>query len=148
MRKFSLIFALLGVLGSFLVAVPAQAVGIGNEGCTPGYWKNHTENWQEVEAGTLLTAEGFDPESTSDSATFLDALNYKGGSGLSGAEQILLRAAAAAYLNAIHDGLAYPLRRGQIVMQVNAAIDTGSRAKILKLATKLDNMNNLGCPLN
>jgi hypothetical protein len=33
------------VLASVLVGAPAHAENIGNERCTPGYWKNHTSNW-------------------------------------------------------------------------------------------------------
>ena len=148
MRKFSILFMLLGILGSLFVAAPAQAVGTGNEGCTPGYWKNHTDNWEEAGPNTLLTARGFDPDYTSESVTFLQALNYTGGPGLAGAERILLRAAAAAWLNAVHDGLGYPLGRHKIVAMVNAAIDTGSRAEMLRVAAYLDGLNNSDCPLN
>jgi len=148
MRKFSIVSMLLGVLGSLLFAIPAQATGTGVNGCTPGYWKNHTSNWEEVAASTPLVNRGFDPDYTSASATFLQALRYQGGSTLAGAEQILLRAGAAAYLNAVHDDVGYPLTRVQINTMVNNAIDSGSRAKILEVAAYLDRLNNAGCPLN
>ncbi len=51
-------------------------------------------------------------------------------------------------LNAAHDGLGYPLRRGQIIRSVNAALASGDRTRILELARELDRMNNLGCPLS
>ncbi len=40
--------------GSLAVATPASATNIGQEGCTPGYWKNHTENWEEYSPSTSL----------------------------------------------------------------------------------------------
>ena len=41
---------ILGAVSAALVGgmMPqAGAVNIGNEGCTPGYWKNHQDNWEE-----------------------------------------------------------------------------------------------------
>jgi hypothetical protein len=82
-------------------------------------------------------------------ATFGEALRLRGGSGLDGATQILLRAAVAATLNAAHEGLGYPLRRrgedGSFAM-VNEALASGDREAILELARYLDSLNNLGCP--
>jgi hypothetical protein len=152
-----------GLLSTTGVALagPAQAVNIGNEGCTPGYWKNHPESWQEAgraAPNTPLTydhpstafppfAPTFDLDGDGDADTFLDALNYKGGSGVAGAERILLRAAVAAWLNAAHEGVGYPLRRAALVAEVNAAIESGDRQTMLALAAELDRLNNLGCPL-
>jgi hypothetical protein len=49
MRKGIATAVVLGLLSTtgVTLAGPAQAVNIGNEGCTPGYWKNHTSNWEE-----------------------------------------------------------------------------------------------------
>jgi hypothetical protein len=137
------------------VAGPAQAVNIGNEGCTPGYWKNHMDNWEEYSPGTVV-GDVFEFSGT-DAAiaayadtTFAQALRLQGGSGLDGATRILLRAAVAATLNAAHEGLGYPLRRGGtdgIFAMVNEALASGDRATILELARYLDSLNNLGCPL-
>jgi hypothetical protein len=146
---------------SAMLITPANAVNTGNEGCTPGYWKNHPESWQEASRAapnTPLTydhpstafppfAPTFDLDGDGDADTFLDALNYKGGSGLAGAERILLRAAVAAWLNAAHEGLGYPLRRAEFVAEVNAAIASGDRQTMLELAARLDRLNNLACPL-
>ncbi|QCC78503.1 hypothetical protein [Nocardioides daphniae] len=75
---------------------------------------------------------------------------------MAGAELILARAAAAAYLNAAHEGLGYPWRRwetgldgrGPLIATVRAALASGDRATILDLASRLDADNNLGCPLS
>lgn len=154
-----LITALLSALG--LAFVPAQANVVGNEGCTPGYWKTHPDNWFENvdEFGNFT-----DPISTSKplapalvpadhrlaDTTFLEALSFQGGPGVEGAEEILLRAAVAAWLNASHEGLGYPLRRGELRTMVYAALASGDRGTILELATYLDGLNNspYGCPLN
>ena len=42
----------------------------------------------------------------------------------------------------------YALTKDQIVSQVNAAIATGDQLVILGLQTKLNGLNNEGCPLN
>src|SRR5215218_3013469 len=130
----------------------ANATNIGQEGCTPGYWKNHTTNWEEyspsTQLGTIFTSLA---GTRFASMTLLQALSLQGGSTLDGATQILLRAAAAAVLNAAHEGVGYPYRRFgefKIIEKVNAAIASGNRATILNLATTLDKANNLGCPLN
>ena len=63
-----------------------------------------------------------------------------------------MRASVAAYLNAAHEGVGYPLRRfdepGEMKNMINTALASGSRAQMLDLAKKLDMYNNLGCPLN
>jgi len=141
------------------VAPPAQANRIGNDGCTPGYWKNHTDNWFEDAANTVAIPTTKTVESAFVEAgaypvgdwTFLQALQGGGGPGVDGAARILARAAVAAYLNAAHEGLGYPLRRfspGGIVDMVNDAFASGDRATMLRLARRLDELNNLGCPLN
>ncbi len=158
MRK-ALLTALVGglMLPGALAASPVGATNIGNEGCTPGYWKNHTDNWFEdaerpIPTTKTLANAKFVTSSALAGDTLLDALRYRGGRGPEGAERILLRAAAAAWLNAAHEGLGYPFRRfnnpGNIVETVNAAIASGNRAQMLALATVLDDANNLGCPLN
>jgi hypothetical protein len=132
----------------------ASATNIGNQGCTPGYWKNHTSNWQEIKTTTKLGSEFTFPTELAAfrNQTFLQALQGGGGSGLSGATTILMRASAAAYLNAAHEGVGYPYRRssapGDLRNSINAALASKDRAKILALATKLDQANNLGCPLH
>jgi hypothetical protein len=142
---------------------PAHATNIGEEGCTPGYWKNHTDAWQE--AGPLSpntpltydhpsadippfapTSSDLDSDGTTD--TFLSALSFKGGPGLVGAERNLFRAAVASWLNAANEGVGFPLRRKNFVPEVNAAIASGDRQTMIDYASYLDGLNNLGCPLN
>ena len=146
-----------------LAAAPSGATAIGAEGCTPGYWKNHTENWLEratVEIPTtkLVTSAYADASSRKNlvGVTFLQALQGGGGAGVDGAAVILARAATAAWLNAAHESLGYPWRRAStgvdgrpaLVPTVNAAFRSGDRATMLDLASRLDADNNLGCPLS
>jgi hypothetical protein len=149
----ALTVGLLGVASSS----PASAVAIGEEGCTPGYWKNHKDNWQEAKTTTLFSNRFSDGTTGAlDGLTFLEALKGGGGPGVAGAELILARAATAAYLNAAHEGVGYPWRRNAtgldgrppLVDTVVAALESGDRATMLALAERLDADNNLGCPLN
>src|SRR5919107_460499 len=152
-----------GAATTVLAATPAGAVTIGEQGCTPGYWKNHTDNWLEsatrtISPSTLLTGiyAGATARPNLAGVTLLKALQGGGGSGVDGAAVILARAATAAYLNAAHDGVGYPWRRNAkgldgrpaLVPTVNAAFRSGDRATMLALASRLDTDNNLGCPLS
>jgi uncharacterized repeat protein (TIGR01451 family) len=139
----------------------------GDEGCTPGYWKNHPESWvghapddfldllfmTTGQSGPLKFLDGdLDDDGLRD--TLLEALDFEGGCGPSetctknGAARILTRAAVAAVLNASNPGVAYPRSVTEIVTDVDAALDTGNRNIMLGLAGGLDADNNLGCPLN
>lgn len=141
------------------VGAPAHATNIGDEGCTPGYWKNHTENWYEagpwsgIPTDTELGSDrvGFVTSPELASATLLEALRWGGGPSLLDAERILLRQAAAAWLNAAHEGLGYPYRRAGvdgIRAMVNNAIASGDRATMLATKDRLAAANELGCPLS
>ena len=117
------------VITGLVAATPGGAWSDNpTEGCTPGYWKNHT-----------------DP--SLGSATLLDALSFQGGDDLVGKEEILLRAAVAALLNST-SGIDYGVPPQAIINAVNKRIATGDPKKINKLATKLDARNNLPCPLS
>jgi hypothetical protein len=74
--------------------------------------------------------------------TLLAALQGGGGSGLVGAETILLRAGVAALLNASNTSVHYPLTAAMVISEVNTALATSNRDMILALATALDNDNN------
>jgi len=122
-------------------------------GCTPGYWKNNTGGWP-VATGTLenspFPASGVAPyvlsNKTLGAYTLPQGLGFQGNSTVEGGAEILLRAASAAYLNARKFG--YAMSAADVTSQVNAALATNDRATLITLATKLDNYNNAGCPLN
>jgi hypothetical protein len=124
---------------------------LGDEGCTPGFWKNHRSRW---------AATGFSPTQTLesvfnvpdafgvDNATLLAALSFPGGPAVADAARLLLHHAVAALLNASHPGVDYPRTAASIIADVNAALATNSRSTMLALKNRLDRDNNLGCPLN
>ncbi len=137
----------------------AEASNIGDEGCTPGYYKNHTDNWWEDADNTIPSYDPSDIFGTvfgvDHDVTLIKALQGGGGKGIAGAHKILARAATAAILTAAHEGLGYPLRRNSataagpgIFAAVQDVWDSGDRQAILDLATMFDGYNNLGCPLN
>jgi hypothetical protein len=82
------------------------------------------------------------------SKTLLEALNFKGGSTLTAAKQILLRAAVAALLNSADPDVDYPRTTAQVIADVSAALTSTNRNTMLSLAAELDRLNNAGCPLN
>ena len=145
--------SLLWTLGVLRLPLPGEDPNqVGDDGCTPGYWKNHEDSW----AGT-----GYSPGQTTGSVfsgasafptlasqTLLQSLQGGGGSGTIGGARILLRAAVASLLNAAHDGVDYPRTTAEILADVNAALTSNNRNTMLALASELDSDNNLGCPLN
>lgn len=124
---------------------------VGNEGCTPGFWKNHTNCWVDYSSSELVGdvfAIPAELDSLSDD-TLMEALRYKGGSKAIGAARILLRHAVAAVLNAAHPDIAYPMPSASaIIADVNAALDGLNRDTILGLKNQLDEYNNRGCSID
>jgi hypothetical protein len=131
------------------------------QGCTPGYWKQsqHAGAWTAPYEPQTLVSTLFDVSAYLNSGkldlngdgkadTLLDALNYKGGTGATGALRILLRSAVAALLNAASPDVAYSLTTAQVIDQFNAAVASGDRDTMLQLAATLDGYNNAGCPLS
>ena len=122
-----------------------------NQGCTPGYWKNHPGAWASTGYSPNQTLESvFDiPDGYGlDGVTLLQALSLTGGPGAQGAAQLLAHHAVAALLNASSSGVSYPRTPEQVVADANTAFASGSRSAMLTLKTSLDDDNQLGCPLN
>ncbi len=114
------------------------------QGLTPGYWKNHLSAWPApFNASTTVAGAGFVGSLYQD-VSLSKALDGGGGPGVAGAQKILLRAAAAALLNATSSNVNYPLSSAQVLAQTNAAIASGDRGTMLELAATLDAYNNLG----
>jgi hypothetical protein len=134
---------------------PATYVGRtppGDQGCTPGYWKNHYGSWPATGYSTSQAVDSVFPAVNTyypglGNATLLQALGFGGGPGAEGAAEILLRAGVAALLNAAHPGVAYPRSVADVLAQVDAAL-LQNRDAMLALAAALDADNNRGCPLN
>jgi hypothetical protein len=79
--------------------------------------------------------------------TLLDALSFGGGSTLEEAQQILLRQAVAALLNAAHPDVDFSLSTAEVIEAVSDALASGDRDTILELAEELAAANEAGCPL-
>lgn len=159
------------MLASSIGAAQAVSQTGGNQGCTPGYWKNHLDNWPGADPadddygnpgalpGAILDSK-FGNLSAAGLGSFYNdtleqALNFQGGPGLNGAAQILFRAAAAAWLNAADDRMSYIYPRfssAAFPVSIHSLIapTLGNRDQMLAVATILDNANNAvgGCPLN
>jgi hypothetical protein len=121
----------------------------GDEGCTPGYWKNHLDSWAPTGFSPAQTlASVFSGTGTLGSNTLLQALSFGGGSTLTAKKQILLRAAVASLLNASHPDVAFGDSAADVIAAVNAALASSDKGTILALASSLDDDNNAGCPLN
>lgn len=88
----------------------------GGEGCTPGYWKNHLEDWPPT---------GYSPNDDFDTTFGVDlfsrditldvAVNAKGG----GVKK-LARHGTAALLSAAHPDVAYPFTEAEVIALVQA----------------------------
>ena len=103
----------------------------GGEGCTPGYWKNHLEDWVGVSPAddfdTTFGVDYFDPDITLGQAVKL------GGGGV----RKLARHGTAAYVNAVHPSVSYPLSAAEVI----AAVQAGD-------ADTLAEFNELGCTID
>ncbi|QDG50307.1 hypothetical protein FIV42_06040 [Persicimonas caeni] len=122
-------------------------VGDGFQGCTPGYWKNHLNDWCGYSPGATLGSVFDLSIYTSLSGISLEAaLSLSGGPSEVDAAGLLLHHAVAALLNAC--ALDYPLTEAEIVSKVNAALASGERSDMLDLKDELDAINNqYPCPL-
>lgn len=125
---------------------------LGDQGCTPGYWKNHADSWPPTDFATGQAVEEVFAQASLypdlGGASLLDALSFQGGPGLDGAAGTLLRAAVAALLNAAHPGVDYPQALADVVSAVDAALASEDRDTMIDAAGLLDDDNNRGCPLD
>lgn len=123
------------------VAQAGQVSACGEEGCTPGYWKQpqHFDSWVGYDPSddfdTLFGIDAFDPD-----VTLLEALELKGGKFNS-----LARHAVAALLNAANPDVDYPLSESEIIALVQC-VDAGSDWESVK--DTLEGFNESGCPLD
>lgn len=133
---------------TFVPPPPPPPPPPGDEGCTPGYWKNHLTSWASSGYSPAQTVGSVFTGSLYDSSTLLEALKFGGGSGVAGAQRNLLRAAVAGLLNAANPDVEYTTSVSDLIDDVNAALASGDRDTILALAGEIDADNNLGCPIN
>lgn len=141
------VLALSLVLASLTAVMsPALAWDRGTEGCTPGYWKNHPEAWSGYSPHQTVGAVFEHEDGSLSNATLIEALGFNGGSGVVGAERILLRASIASMLNAASD-IDYGYGAARVINTTDRALLSDSRPRILRLAAEFDRLNNRGCPL-
>ncbi len=110
----------------------------GDEGCTPGYWKNHTDSW--VGYTTDQNYEAVFGVDASFDKTLLGAAQQGGGG-----EKALGRHAVAALLNAANPGVDYAFTESEVIAMVQQAYASGDFEGI---KNTLEAENELGCPLN
>lgn len=126
----------------------------GNQGCSPGFWKQpqHFMFWGCGYApNTLVSSVGLLTDICGcdfSSLKMLQALNGSSGNTICDAQAKLYQMAVAALLNACST-VEYPLTTPQIVSEVNATLASCSRDMILNEASRLNGFNNGpgGCPL-
>ncbi|HEX6049402.1 MAG TPA: hypothetical protein VFZ21_09035 [Gemmatimonadaceae bacterium] len=124
---------------------------LGDEGCTPGFWKNHEEAWAHTAYTTGQTVESvFNvPDSYGlDDVTLLEVLSMGGGGSTADVAARLLHHAVAALLNASHGLVDYAQTEASIIAETNAALASGDKATMNTLKDKFDLQNNAGCPIN
>jgi hypothetical protein len=116
----------------------ATQYGTKDQGCTPGFWKNHTNVWS-----------GYSP---SDKFNAVFGVSYNSSLTLGGALRLggggfaaLARHAAAALLNSEHSGVSYGLTTSEIVALVQQAFGTNNPEPI---KNQLDGLNNAGCSID
>ena len=113
------------------LSLPPAPPPPGDAGCTPGFWKNHLEDWVGVSPSddfdTTFGVDLFDPDITLEEAVNL------GGGGI----RKLARHGTAALVNALHPDVAYPLSAAEVI----AAVQAGD-------ANTLVAFNELGCTVN
>jgi hypothetical protein len=129
-----------------IAATPATAHEVGNEGCTPGFWKNHPEEWP-ISNSTLEQVYNVPDAFGLDNNTLRQALSFQGGPGLAGMARNLLRHSVAGLLNILHPEIEYPINEGQVISRTNAALNSGSRAQMEAQKNEFAGFNSLGCPL-
>ncbi len=117
----------------------------GGEGCTPGYWKNHTglksqtNQWPPTGYGQGDSYDATFGVSSSFGGTLLDAVRRGGGG-----EIALGRHAVAALLNSSHPDVSYDLSAAGVIAAVQAAYAGGDFEGV---KNTLAWYNEQGCPI-
>jgi hypothetical protein len=126
----------------------------GDDGCTPGFWKNRLEFWPIDESTTF--AEAFGKEIPGkESLTLLQMLNTEGGG-----VNALFRQGAAAYLNSVYESthgeeeFNYPKSTSTVIRDVLDGLDptyelwpNDNDNDLEARKNTLDAANNLGGPI-
>ena len=119
-------------------------VVIGNQGCSPGYWKNHTDAGDYPSPYTPNTLFSSVFKDAFPGQTLLEVLN-NGGGGL----KALGRQTVSALLNAQKLGAAnYGLSAAQVINAFNAVYPNGDYETLKNRFAALTDVNGRVCPLN
>lgn len=152
-----------------------------SHGCSPEFWAANTAIWDDDGDPLIGDEPALRPGQTLDTAfsrrqrgiepwaeaapevagfrhlTLLDALQLSevDSNDPDAAARRLLRAAAAAYLNAGYETMEFPFRRFQtgengnpsLSEQLGPVLASGADADMVALAQRLEEANGLGCPL-
>jgi hypothetical protein len=111
----------------------------GNEGCTPGFWKNHPDVWPAPYTPSTLVEDVFVVPDEFAGLTLQQGLELGGGG-----ENALLRHGIAALLNAASDDVDYPLTVDEVIAAVNAAFAGDEDVEAVK--DMLEGFNELTAP--
>jgi hypothetical protein len=125
-------------------------------GRTPGYWKNHPEDWNSGYSPDVFIQDVFNIPINYLSGSILDldkngvkdnlsdGLAYRGGTGLGGGAQIMLRATIAALLNEAYYGADYPGADSTIslIALADSKLATLNRTQLVLLGGYFDFWNN------
>ena len=110
------------------------------EGCSHGYWKNHTSSWPSPYTPNTLFSDVFEDAFP---GVTLHAVLQQGGGGLNA----LGRETVAALLNAASPGVAFPLLDSEVIQRFNA-VYPGTKSEYNQVKDDFEASNQLGCPLN
>ena len=126
-----------GGLDDLMFFVPTTPPGGGGEGCTPGYWKNHTDRWVGyAPSDSFNTVFGV---SAAGNPTLLEAASAGGGGATA-----LGRHAVAALLNAAHGDVDSGQTTADVIALVQSAYNSGD---FEAAKDTLEDINEQGCPL-
>ncbi len=129
---------------------------VGENGCTPGYWKANAtfkkdpaNAWTVEQPDETLGDAGIIPQHHDTDTTLLEALSLRGGGGSEGMEGNLLRHCVAAKLNAENPTVAFGIPNAvDVIAACNVAMATEDRDTMETLKNELDEFNNASCNIN
>ena len=112
------------------------------QGCTPGFWKNHTgvEIWGTEYSPSDSFDEVFGVKLFGPSVSLLDAAKLGGGG-----FEALARHAVAALLNSSHVNVNYGLSTDQVIEMVQQAVKTGDPESTKNV---FEALNESGCGID
>lgn len=114
------------------------------EGCPASYWRS-TQDWQEYTPWDQVDSLFDLPDRLEayKATPLIFALNYSDDN----PDERLLREGVAGFLNAAHEGIAYPYRRSLAPLaSIEGALQRGNTAEIIGLAVRIEDANNADCP--